>query len=113
VIDDYALMPAAPDRHLVLAPRSGYVASLRAESVGRAAVALGAGRATLEDVIDPGVGIEVLLPPGAPVEAGDSVLLLHHRGGRGLGEALHLLDSAVEVSEVPRALQPLIVERIS
>ena len=43
---------------------TGYVAGLEAERVGRAAVALGAGRAKLDDVVDPAVGIEVLAPVG-------------------------------------------------
>ena len=44
--------------------RAGYVTSLHAERIGRAAVWLGAGRGKLDDVIDPGVGIEVLAPRG-------------------------------------------------
>ena len=95
VIDDYDRLPSAPDRHIVPALRSGYVAGLHAEQVGRAAVALGAGRATLADTIDPGVGVEVRCPPGTRVSAGDAVLIVHHRGGRGLAEALPLLEAAV------------------
>ena len=64
----------APDEHRVAAPRSGTVTSLDAESVGRAAVALGAGRGTLDDAVDPAVGITVVAPPGAAVAAGDPVL---------------------------------------
>ena len=58
VVDDYSRLPAASDRADVKAPRAGYVSALRAELIGRAAVALGAGRSRLDDVIDPGVGIE-------------------------------------------------------
>ncbi|MEN3339298.1 MAG: hypothetical protein V7647_2974 [Acidobacteriota bacterium] len=112
VVDDYALLPAAPDRHVVPALRSGHVAALHAEMVGRAAVALGAGRATLDDVIDPGVGIEVCCPPGSRVEEGEAVLLIHHQRGRGLGEALPLLASAIHVEDEPPAVRPVIVDRI-
>jgi thymidine phosphorylase len=112
VVDDYALMPAAPDRHAVTASRDGCVAELRAEAIGRAAVALGAGRATLEDRVDPGVGIDVLLEPGVPVRAGDAVLLVHHRGGRGLDEALPLLASAVRITDAPPPVRPLVIERV-
>jgi pyrimidine-nucleoside phosphorylase len=112
VVDDYALMPSAPDGHTVTASRGGYVAGIRAESVGRAAVALGAGRAALDDRVDPGVGIDVLLDPGAPVRAGDAVLLVHHRGGRGLDEALPLLSTAIEIADVPPPPRTLVLERV-
>jgi pyrimidine-nucleoside phosphorylase len=112
VLDDYNLMPSAPDTHRVAASRSGYVAALRAADVGRAAVALGAGRATLDDTIDPGVGIEVLVPPGSPVRAGDPILLVHHRRGRGLDDALPLLQDAIVVAEAPPSLRPLVLERV-
>jgi pyrimidine-nucleoside phosphorylase len=113
VIDDYRRLPAAPDRHDVPAPRSGYVASLHAEQIGRAAVALGAGRAKMDDVVDPGVGIEVLVPLGVQVKAGEPVLRLHHRGGRGLDEASVLLSESVHISEAPVTPAPLVVDRVA
>ncbi len=112
VVDDYSLMPSAPDTHPITAARGGYVAAIEAEAVGRAAVALGAGRARLEDAIDPGVGIDVLLEPGAGVRPGDTLLLVHHRGGRGLDEALPLLAAAVRLDEAPPAVRPLVLERV-
>ena len=91
VIDDYARLPSAPDVEVVTAPRSGFVTGLEAENVGRAAVALGAGRERLEDVIDHGVGITVVAAPGTDVRARDAVLQIRHRGGRGLDVARTLL----------------------
>ncbi len=112
VVDDYARLPAAPDRDAVRAPRSGYVAALDAGRIGRAAVALGAGRDRLDDAIDPGVGIEVLAPAGTRVTEGEPVLLLHHRGDRGVSDARALSARAIVVSEEPPALRPLVLERI-
>jgi pyrimidine-nucleoside phosphorylase len=113
VVDDYTKLPGAPDRAVVPAPRGGYVSALRAELVGRAAVALGAGRARLEDVVDPGVGIDVLAPPGTAVAAGAAVLRVHHRNGRGLEEALSLLSRAIDVADDAPAEAPVVVARIS
>ncbi len=79
------------------APRSGFVTGLEAENVGRAAVALGAGRERLDDVIDHGVGITVVAPPGIEVRSGDAVLQIRHRGGRGLEVARALLRQAVQI----------------
>jgi pyrimidine-nucleoside phosphorylase len=112
VVDDYDRLPSAPDRHVVVAQRSGYVAALQAEHIGRAAVALGAGRATLDDVVDPAVGIEINAPIGTPVRAGEPVLTLQHRGGRGLAEAVDLLNAAIEISEAAVATPPLVVDRV-
>jgi thymidine phosphorylase len=92
--------------------RSGYLAGLEAERLGRAAVALGAGRATIDDRIDPAVGIEVLIEPGEPVRAGDAVLLIHHRAGRGLSESLPLITDAIHITDAPPAAAPVVVEEL-
>jgi len=112
VVDDYSLLPAAADEHRVAAPAGGFV-NLESEGIGRAAVALGAGRATLDDVVDPGVGIEILATAGVQVKTNDPVLLVRHRGGRGLDTAMALLDAAVTISETPPPARPLIVETIT
>jgi pyrimidine-nucleoside phosphorylase len=113
VVDDYSRLPAASDRADVKAPRSGYVSALRAELIGRAAVALGAGRSRLDDVIDPGVGISVVARPGDRVAAGDPVLTVHHRAGAGVDEALALLSRAVGISDEAPTEPPIVVARIA
>jgi len=112
VVDDYGLLPSASDRATIESPRSGYLARLDAELIGRAAVALGAGRSRMEDAIDHGVGITVLAPPGTAVRAGDPILEIQHRNGRGLAEADALLRRAVHVADQPPVLRALVVGRI-
>jgi pyrimidine-nucleoside phosphorylase len=112
VVDDYARLPSTPDRHDVAALRDGYVSALRAGPVGHAAVALGAGRATLDDAIDPGVGIEVIAPVGTAVRKGEPVLRLYHRRGRGLDDAIRLLEQAVAVADASPPPRPTVVDRI-
>src|SRR4051812_22279001 len=97
VVDDYGRLPAAPDRDIVPADRDGIIVALRAEAVGRAAVGLGAGRDTLDAAIDPAVGFTVTAPVGTRVKAGDPVVEIHHRGGRGLAEARRLLAEAIRI----------------
>jgi pyrimidine-nucleoside phosphorylase len=111
VIDDYALLPSTPDEARIIARGSGYV-ELESEGVGRAAVALGAGRSTLDDVVDPGVGVEIVARTGTQVRAGDVVLLVRHRGGRGLDAARELLDHAITITDGPPPAPSLIVERV-
>jgi len=111
VIDDYTRLPSAPDRYRVTARRGGYVAGLKAELIGRAAVALGAGRSRLDDLVDPGVGVEVVVRPGERVAEGEPVLMLHHRGGTGLPEAQALLAQAIVMADTPPAAAPIVVGR--
>jgi pyrimidine-nucleoside phosphorylase len=113
VVDDYGRMPSVSDEQTVVAPRDGYVGDLQAERIGRAAVALGAGRAKLDDVVDPAVGIQVERPVGTAVRQGDVVLVVRHRGGRGLGEAMPLLTSAVRIDDAAPAVPAVVVEEVS
>jgi len=112
VVEDYSRLPSAPDRVRIDAPAAGYVAALDAEPIGRAAVALGAGRNRLEDAVDHGVGIVVLAPPGTAVGAGEAVLEVSHRGGRGLEAALALLRPAIRIEDRAPAVAPLVRDRI-
>jgi pyrimidine-nucleoside phosphorylase len=113
VLEDYSLLPSAPDESILPAPRRGYVGALKAEAIGRAAVALGAGRARIDDVIDPAVGIRVAAHVGAAVARGDAVLVLRHRAGRGVSEALDLLQDAIRIDDEPPAAISLVVDRIT
>jgi pyrimidine-nucleoside phosphorylase len=113
VVDDYGRMPSVSDVQTVAAPRDGYVGELQAERIGRAAVALGAGRAKLDDQVDPAVGIDVERPVGSPVRQGDVVLVVHHRGGRGLVEAMPLLTSAVRIDDAAPMVPSVVVEEVT
>ncbi|HEX6976358.1 MAG TPA: thymidine phosphorylase [Vicinamibacterales bacterium] len=113
VLDDYSRLPSAPDETTIDAPRAGFVTALHAEAVGRAAVALGAGRARIEDAVDHGVAIEVVATAGDAVAAGDPILRIRHRGGRGLQEALPLLNGAIAIDDARPAHRDLVVERIT
>jgi hypothetical protein len=39
--------------------------------------------------------------------------MVHHRHGRGLDDALPLLDAALVMSDEPPALGPLVLERVA
>ena len=112
VVDEYARLPTAPDRHVFAAPRGGVVASMKAEAVGRAAVGLGAGRDTLDAAIDHAVGFIILAPPGTRVNAGDPIVEIHHRGGRGLVEARQLLEQAIAIADDAPAMRPPVLHRL-
>jgi pyrimidine-nucleoside phosphorylase len=112
VIDDYTRLPTAPDRDVLTAPRAGVIVAMRAEAVGRAAVGLGAGRDRLDAPIDHAVGFTIVAPVGTRVKAGDPVIEIHHRNGRGLAEARALVAGAIDIADAPAAARPLVLDRI-
>ena len=113
VVDDRSRLPHVRDRRLVTATRDGYVTRIDAELVGRASVALGAGRDRVEDPVDPGVGVMVLAKPGDQVRAGDSVLELHYRDRARLDAAEVLAGRAIAIGDERPPLRPLILEEVS
>jgi pyrimidine-nucleoside phosphorylase len=113
VVDDYGRLPSAPERHIVKAEANGFLTRLDAELVGRASVALGAGRDRVDDVVDPGVGIIVRAKPGAVVRTGDAILELHYRDRARLDAALRSTARAIEIGESCPAAMPLIVAEVA
>jgi pyrimidine-nucleoside phosphorylase/thymidine phosphorylase len=105
-------LPRAPDEDVVLFERSGFVAEVDVEAVGRAAMLLGAGRARADDAIDLGVGLEMCATVGDEVRAGDPVARLRHRGGRGLEAARATLRAAFRLAEAPPGPLELVLRRV-
>jgi pyrimidine-nucleoside phosphorylase len=113
IVDDYSRLPAAPERAMVVASRSGYVGRIDAELVGRASVVLGAGRDKVEDSVDPAVGIMLVARTGDRVHAGDPVLELHYRTIDRRDAARTLVDRAIVIDDAPPPARPPILAHIS
>ena len=110
VIDDYRRLPGAAHCSTVSAPQSGYVTGISAELVGRAAIALGAGRERAGDQIDHGAGVLTAARVGDAVSAGDPVLHLLFNPGRSDAEARVLAELAITIGDAPPAPQPLLID---
>ncbi|MBE7448028.1 MAG: thymidine phosphorylase [Kofleriaceae bacterium] len=98
------VLPRARHQWPVRAPRAGAIAAIDAEDVGMAALVLGAGRRTKDDVIDPAAGVVLACGLGDRVTAGQPLATLHANlaeddprvaaaTARFLG-AIHLADDA-------------------
>ena len=111
-VDDYSLLPSVSSRHMVTADRAGFLRVLDAELVGRTTVALGAGRAKVDDPVDPAVGAIVHAHPGAQLSKGDPILELHYRKQADLDAALALLARAVEIGDTAPERVALVLEEI-
>jgi pyrimidine-nucleoside phosphorylase len=103
-------LPVSAEVSEVKAPRGGYVARFGASAIGRAALALGAGREKKGGRIDPGSGVEILLKPGDPLLKGQPVARLY--GEREAEPARRLVLEALEISDEPVEPPPAILESL-
>ena len=112
-IRDPTRLPRAPQVRPVPAPRGGFVAALDAEAIGLAAMALGAGRARVEDRVDPAVGILVLKKRGDPVAPGEPLCEVHHGvGGEPPDRVVERIQAAYRIAAAPPPERPLVLERM-
>lgn len=109
VVDDPASLPSAAHRRCVTASRPGFVSRIDAESVGRAASLLGAGRTRLGEHIDPSAGLVVLADVGTHVEVGSPVFELHTNRPDRFDSAFEQLSHALVVSMEPPAVHPTLI----
>jgi pyrimidine-nucleoside phosphorylase len=112
VVDDYSWLPTAPQRTVVAAKRSGFVVSLDAELIGRAAMVLGAGRERADAGVDHAVGLRILIHRGEQVKAGEALLEVHYRDAARLPVALELIGRAYVLGDGPPAPQALVLETL-
>lgn len=78
-VEQPQLLPSAPVRTLLPAPRSGYIAGIDAERIGLASMALGAGRFKKGEKIDPRTGLVLQAKVGAYLHVGDPLIEVHAR----------------------------------
>ncbi|MCG8452315.1 MAG: thymidine phosphorylase [Spirochaetales bacterium] len=96
------------------AESSGFVEGIDAFSVGMAGVALGVGRDTASDPVEPLAGIEVLKKIGEPVTAGEPLLRLWAEDKERLEAGLARIQSSVSLSKTaPQLKDSLILEEMS
>jgi pyrimidine-nucleoside phosphorylase/thymidine phosphorylase len=110
VWSDDAVLPQAPETVDVLAPRDGYVSRLAAREVGEAARWLGAGRLHPDQVIDPGVGVELHVKVGDSVSQGEPMATLHVRDEAMAQRAVQMITEAYVIGETAVEPPPLILE---
>ncbi len=109
--DGHALTHATVEMP-VYAQHAGYLTQTDAESVGRAAAVLGAGRTRKEDRIDPDAGILLYKKPGDAVERGEMLAVLYTNRPSAAEEAQAILRHALTVSEACPAPHRLLYGRV-
>lgn len=111
-LDDPARLPRASIRHDYVVPTPGYVTAVDAEKIGRACVALGAGRRTVTDAVDHAVGLTDIVKIGERVERDRPAFVVWANSEEKLAAALALLDGAVETAGAPSEPPPLLGETL-
>lgn len=108
-----APLPVAAHREVVVADKSGVVASMDALAVGVAAWRLGAGRSRQGEVVQAGAGIEIHAKPGEEIVKGSPIFTLHTETPERFPHALEALQGGWSIGEQAGATLPLIVDRIT
>lgn len=113
VLDRFELLPNATGVREVTSPRAGFVSSINAEDIGRAAMMIGAGRDSKDDQIDPAVGVILEVKPGQRVEADSVLCRLYYTKEDNVDEAAQLVEDAFRISSHPPEEYDLILEVVS
>ena len=113
VLDDTALLPQAAECELFTAPRTGFVQRVEPRAIGRGIVALGGGRSTMTDMVDPAVGFVITAKPGDWVEAGEPLASIYARDRTGIDSGRATLRSAVTIGDEAEPPLPLVSHRVT
>ncbi len=82
-------------------------------TVGYGIIAIGGGRRTIEDVIDPGVGFVIDVKPGDEVHRGDVLATVHAKDAKGLSTGLGVLAEAITIGDEPGECLKLVSLRVT
>jgi pyrimidine-nucleoside phosphorylase len=113
VVDDPAVLPQAGECEIFRAPRRGFVARVEPRAVGRGVVALGGGRETLDDELDPAAGFVITARPGTWVDAGEPLATVFAANPVGVAAGRAALRSAIAIADEAELPLPLISHRVS
>jgi pyrimidine-nucleoside phosphorylase len=109
VVDDTSRLPQSKHAHVIAAQRSGHLQSLDALLVGRAAVALGAGRDRKGDAVDLSAGVLLHNKPGDAVASGEPLMELRYNDESKLSAAVQLASQAAVIGDKAPADAPLVM----
>jgi pyrimidine-nucleoside phosphorylase len=112
VIDDPKRLPQARRRLEIAAPRTGFIQRLTARSIGHATMLLGAGRARIDSVIDPAVGLLLHKKEGDSVQAGEPLCTVLANDSAHQDAAVELIRQSYTIGNEPVDVPPLIVESL-
>ena len=111
-IADTSRFPRAPYQREIFAQTSGYITHMNTEELGEVSLMLGAGRNTVDDVIDMSAGFVLDKKTGEAVVAGDRIATLYTSREESLDEAARRFLAATTIGSLSPEPRPLIFDRI-
>jgi pyrimidine-nucleoside phosphorylase len=106
------LLPSAPFKTMLLAPRSGYIGAIQAEQIGLVSMRLGAGRFKKGERIDHRTGLVLQAKVGDYLRTGQPLVEIHARSASEAESVRSALLSCYTWSDEPPHTRPLILEVI-
>jgi pyrimidine-nucleoside phosphorylase len=88
----------------VISDQEGYITDINALDIGKAAMRLGAGRETKEDLIYPEVGVDLHKKIGDYIKKGDHIATLYVRD-KGVKEAQSFIKNAIQTGQIKKDIQ--------
>ncbi len=113
VVTDRSLFPQASVTSPVAPVRTGYVTEIDSHEIGLCAVQMGAGRTRAEQAVDPAVGIDIVKKPGARIDSGDYVAVLHTRTQAQADAIYDRVQNAFKIGDEQIQPLPLVIDRIT
>ena len=112
-VDNPETLPVAPVSLAVMSEVSGIVQSINPEEVGLAAMDLGGGRRTKQDVIDHSVGIVLTRKVGDTVRAGEPLATIYAQTKQAAEEAAARTGYAYSIGDEEAEVLPVVYGRIT
>ncbi|MEP6065965.1 MAG: thymidine phosphorylase [Paracoccaceae bacterium] len=106
-------LPEANVIREIRANRPGIVSAIDGERLGKAVVALGGGRVTERDVINPAVGFSEVVRLGTEVARGDTLAVLHAVRPKDADVAEAAVRAAISTGTTPVEAPALIQEKVA
>ena len=111
-IEQPQLLPAAPVRSMLDAPRSGYIEGIQSEQIGLVSMQLGAGRFKKGEQIDHRTGLVLQAKVGDYRRAGEPLVEIHARTDAEVNSVREPLLACYSWSDTPVTVGPLVYDTI-
>jgi thymidine phosphorylase len=107
------VLPQAAERAVVMAQRTGFVQQVAPRVIGRGIIALGGGRRTMEDTVDPSVGFHILVRPGQHATRGQPLAAIFARDDAGIEAGKACIAEAIVIGDDEFTPPALVSHRVS
>src|SRR5688572_1401491 len=115
-VEDPSVLPQAQAVEVFAAPRTGVVQRVEPRSIGRAVIALGGGRRTVDDIVDPTVRFVITVKPGDKVLEGEPIASVFAKDAGGIQTGFEALAAAIVIGDKLGAADkplPLVSHRVT